>query len=227
MQPCWVAAEAFREPADLRRAARVSACSPQRTVASRTGRAGRRCRELPSSRRPFSLRWASALPRRRSQRASRRAELPDHPRRSPRCLQSPAGRSRYQRLAARLSRAAQRILRRPRGDPAKLTSAAFDRLSSFRLGPATIGLAFTWTLLNWAADACCLIISVKAIGVTAPAAATVTAATVLSACAASAMAMWLGRSSHPRSGSAPRARTVAARVRRPGQRTCAGPAKPG
>jgi putative heme transporter len=83
-------------------------------------------------------------------------------------LRSPAGRSRLQRLASRLLAAAQRIVRRPRGDPARLTQAALDRLSLFRLGPATLALAFTWGMLNWAADACCLILSVQAIGVPVP-----------------------------------------------------------
>jgi uncharacterized protein (TIRG00374 family) len=83
-------------------------------------------------------------------------------------LRSPAGRSRLQRLASRLLAAAQRIVRRPRGDPAQLTQSALDRLSLFRLGPATLTLAFTWGMLNWAADACCLILSVKAIGVPVP-----------------------------------------------------------
>lgn len=83
-------------------------------------------------------------------------------------LRSPAGRSRLQRSASRLLSAAQRVLRRPRGDPAQVTKAAMDRLGLFRLGPATVGLAFTWGMLNWAADACCLILSVKAIGVPVP-----------------------------------------------------------
>jgi putative heme transporter len=83
-------------------------------------------------------------------------------------LRSPVGRSRLQRLASRLLSAAQKILRRPRGDPAQTARAALNRLSLFRLGPATVGLAFTWGLLNWAADACCLILSVKAIGVPVP-----------------------------------------------------------
>jgi putative heme transporter len=43
-----------------------------------------------------------------------------------------------------------------------------DRLSLFQLGPTTVGLAFTWGMLNWAADACCLILSVKAIGAPVP-----------------------------------------------------------
>jgi putative heme transporter len=83
-------------------------------------------------------------------------------------LRSPAGRSRVQRLASRLLAASRRVFRRPRGDPAQLTKAALDRLSLFRLGPATVGLAFTWGMLNWAADACCLILAVKAIGAPVP-----------------------------------------------------------
>jgi putative heme transporter len=83
-------------------------------------------------------------------------------------LRSAAGRSRLQRLASRLVRTTQRVLRRPRGDPGQLTKSAVDRLSLFRLSPATVGLAFTLALFNWAADACCLIFSVKAIGVPVP-----------------------------------------------------------
>jgi putative heme transporter len=83
-------------------------------------------------------------------------------------LRSPAGRTRLQRLATGLLRAAQRFLRHPRGDPAEITGAAMGRLRLFRLGPATIGLALTWGMLNSAADACCLILAVKAVGVPVP-----------------------------------------------------------
>lgn len=83
-------------------------------------------------------------------------------------LRSPAGRSRLQRLISRLLLAAQRVLRHPRGDPAQLTNDALGRLSLFRLGPATLGPAFTWGVLNEAADACCLILAIKAVGVPVP-----------------------------------------------------------
>jgi putative heme transporter len=83
-------------------------------------------------------------------------------------LRSPAGRYRLQRQASRLLTAAQKVLRRPRGDPAQVINVALDRLSLFRLGPVTVGLAFCWGLLNWAADACCLILAVKAVGVPVP-----------------------------------------------------------
>jgi putative heme transporter len=83
-------------------------------------------------------------------------------------LRSPAGRSRLQRLTAGLLRAAQRVLRHPRGDPAQIAATAMDRLRLFRLGPATIGLALTWGMLNSAADACCLILAIKAVGVPVP-----------------------------------------------------------
>lgn len=83
-------------------------------------------------------------------------------------LRSPAGRSRLQRLISRLLLAAQRVLRHPRGDPAQLTNDALGRLSLFRLGPATLGPAITWGVLNEAADACCLILAIKAVGVPVP-----------------------------------------------------------
>jgi putative heme transporter len=83
-------------------------------------------------------------------------------------LRSPAGRSRLQHIAAGILRVAQRLLRHPHGDPVQITNDAMARLGLFRLSPATVGLAFTWGLLNWAADACCLIFSVKAVGVPVP-----------------------------------------------------------
>jgi len=83
-------------------------------------------------------------------------------------LRSPVGRPRLQRLASRLLSAAQKVLRRPRADPARTAKAALDRLSLFRLGPVTVGLALTCGILNWGADACCLIVAVKAIGVPVP-----------------------------------------------------------
>ena len=83
-------------------------------------------------------------------------------------LRSPAGRSRLQRLISWLLLAAQRVLRHPRGDPAQLTNDALGRLSLFRLGPATLAPAFTWGVLNEAADACCLILAIKAVGAPVP-----------------------------------------------------------
>jgi putative heme transporter len=80
----------------------------------------------------------------------------------------PAGRSHLQCVASRLLPTVQRVLHRPRGDPAQLTKAAMDRLSLFRLGPATLAPAFTWGMLNEAADACCLVLAIKAIGVPVP-----------------------------------------------------------
>ena len=83
-------------------------------------------------------------------------------------LRASAGRPLLRRFAARLLSAAQRVVRRPRGDPAQLTKTAMDQLSHFRLSPAAIGLAFTWGLFNWAADASCLVLSVKAVGLPVP-----------------------------------------------------------
>lgn len=83
-------------------------------------------------------------------------------------LRSPACRSALRRVTTRLLCAVQRVVCRPRGDPGQLINAAVARLSLFRLTPATVGSAFTWGMLNWAADAGCLILSIKAIGVGVP-----------------------------------------------------------
>ncbi len=73
-----------------------------------------------------------------------------------------------QRLSCLLLARTKRFVHRPRGDPAQLTKAALDRLSLFRLGPSSITVAFAWAVLNWAADACCLILALKAIGAPVP-----------------------------------------------------------
>jgi putative heme transporter len=83
-------------------------------------------------------------------------------------LRSPAGRARLEWLTARLLSAAKRVTHRPRGEPAQLAKEAMERLSLFRLGPGTVGLAFAWGIGNWAADACCLILAVRAMGLPIP-----------------------------------------------------------
>jgi putative heme transporter len=83
-------------------------------------------------------------------------------------LRSPARRAALQRHTIRLLSTVQRVVRRPRGDPGRLIDSVVEQLRLFRLGPATIGLALTWGMLNWTADACCLILAIKAIGVHVP-----------------------------------------------------------
>jgi putative heme transporter len=83
-------------------------------------------------------------------------------------LRSAPGRARLERLGCWLLRSVQRIVHYPRGNPAQLTSSALERLSLFRLSPATVGLAFVWGLLNWAADAGSFILAIRAIGVPVP-----------------------------------------------------------
>jgi putative heme transporter len=83
-------------------------------------------------------------------------------------LRSPSGRSKLQRVSARVLGAAKRVLRRPRGDPTQIASTTVERLGLFRLRPGVVGPAFTWGMLNWVADACGLIFAVKAIGVAVP-----------------------------------------------------------
>jgi uncharacterized membrane protein YbhN (UPF0104 family) len=83
-------------------------------------------------------------------------------------LRSPVGRPRLEHLIGRLLAVAQRVVRRPKGDPAQITKAAMGQLSLFRLTPGSVGLAFLWGILNWATDAGCLVLAIKAIGVPVP-----------------------------------------------------------
>jgi uncharacterized membrane protein YbhN (UPF0104 family) len=83
-------------------------------------------------------------------------------------LHWPRGRTRVRRPAASVIRLAQRLLRRPAGDPATIAAGALDRLGSVNLGLAAIGSAFGWALINWAADVACLAAAIAAIGVAVP-----------------------------------------------------------
>jgi putative heme transporter len=83
-------------------------------------------------------------------------------------LRSPRGRAQLQRVASRALRMVQRILHQPCGDPTQLVAAAINRLSRFRLTPTTIGAALAWGVLNWIADASCLVLAIKAVGVPVP-----------------------------------------------------------
>jgi uncharacterized membrane protein YbhN (UPF0104 family) len=83
-------------------------------------------------------------------------------------LRWPRGRARLQRPAAFAFRLSQRLAHRPAGDPATIAAAGLHRLGSVNLGPAAIGSAFGWALVNWAADVACLAAAIAAIGVTVP-----------------------------------------------------------
>jgi putative heme transporter len=81
---------------------------------------------------------------------------------------SAGGRDRLAPAAARLLRLAQRITRRPAGDPDVLATRALGRLGSLRLGPWSIGYLLACGLVNWAADALCLAASIAAAGAPVP-----------------------------------------------------------
>ncbi len=76
--------------------------------------------------------------------------------------------SQLERPAARLLRLLQRIVRRPRGYPGGIVRGAMDRVSGVHLTLATVSSSFTWAYLNWIADAACLVLAIKAIGVAVP-----------------------------------------------------------
>jgi uncharacterized membrane protein YbhN (UPF0104 family) len=81
---------------------------------------------------------------------------------------SPAGRARLQPIAARVLRLAQRVARRPVGDPAVIAARAISRLGSLQLGPRAIGYLLACGLVNWIADAGCLAAAIAATGQPVP-----------------------------------------------------------
>lgn len=83
-------------------------------------------------------------------------------------LRSPLGQQRLITLASWFIQRKQRVLRRPTGDPAQLVRTALHQLSRFRLTSVNISLALTSSIVNWFADAACLVLSIRAIGLAIP-----------------------------------------------------------
>ena len=83
-------------------------------------------------------------------------------------LRSPEGRMHLARAATWLVRLLQRIVRRPRADPGVLVRGAVDRASGVHLSAAAAAWGFMWALLNWVADALCLVLAIKAVGAAVP-----------------------------------------------------------
>jgi len=83
-------------------------------------------------------------------------------------LRSARGRVRLGRAAVRLVRVLQRIVRRPRADPGVLVRGAVDRVSGVHLSVAAAVWGFVWALLNWVADALCLVLAIRAVGAAVP-----------------------------------------------------------
>jgi len=83
-------------------------------------------------------------------------------------LRSPRGRARLEGAAVWLVRLLQRIVRRPRADPGVVVRSAVERVSGVHLSVAATGSGLMWALLNWIADALCLILAIKAVGAVVP-----------------------------------------------------------
>jgi putative heme transporter len=78
-------------------------------------------------------------------------------------------RARLVTLAAGVTRLVRRGMRgRPRRDVAALLSATLERAGDLRLANRALGQAFACALANWAADVCCLICAIFALGVPVP-----------------------------------------------------------
>lgn len=78
-------------------------------------------------------------------------------------------RARLVTLVDRVMRLVRRGMRgRPRRDVAALLSATLERAGDLRLANWALGQAFVCALANWAADACCLICAMFALGVPVP-----------------------------------------------------------
>jgi uncharacterized protein (TIRG00374 family) len=83
-------------------------------------------------------------------------------------LRSPAGRRCLQRIGSAVVGVVQRVAHRPAGDPDQLVGSALRSLSAIRLGSTALFAALMWAIVNWLADAACLIFAIKAVGVPVP-----------------------------------------------------------
>jgi uncharacterized protein (TIRG00374 family) len=83
-------------------------------------------------------------------------------------LRSPGGRRRLQRIGASIVGLVQRIAHRPEGDPEQLVGSALGSVTAIRLGSTALVAALGWAVVNWLADAACLIFAIKAVGVAVP-----------------------------------------------------------
>ena len=81
---------------------------------------------------------------------------------------SPGGRARLAPIAASALRLAQRIARRPAGNPDVIAARVTGRLGSLQLGPWSAGYLLACAVLNWAADALCLAAAIAAVGAAVP-----------------------------------------------------------
>ena len=73
-----------------------------------------------------------------------------------------------ERLAIRVLALVQRVIRKPKGDPATLITRARDEVSSLHLRRTSWAFVVMLSLINWLADAGCLAAAVKAAGLPLP-----------------------------------------------------------
>ena len=83
-------------------------------------------------------------------------------------LRTANGQLRLVKVTEWILRLLQRAVHRPRGDPNAISSHAVARISNVRLDLATVGESFAWAVLNWIADAACLVFAIKATGASVP-----------------------------------------------------------
>jgi uncharacterized membrane protein YbhN (UPF0104 family) len=77
-------------------------------------------------------------------------------------------RPRLESIGAGCLRLAQRIIRRPRGDPRELIDAAINRIAGLRLRGRGWAFVFWLATVNWVADILCLALALKAVGSPVP-----------------------------------------------------------
>jgi putative heme transporter len=80
-------------------------------------------------------------------------------------LRTETGRTRLRRLTAFLIRVAQRVIRRPKGEPEVMAQSVLASLLRFELGGSTLVRVLLLGLVNWWADVACLAFSMRAAGI--------------------------------------------------------------
>jgi uncharacterized protein (TIRG00374 family) len=71
-------------------------------------------------------------------------------------------------LTNKVVRISRTVVHRPRTDPEPKVSATLQRLGALRLPVVPLGSSFGFSLLNWLADAACLVFGVKSVGAPVP-----------------------------------------------------------
>jgi uncharacterized protein (TIRG00374 family) len=77
---------------------------------------------------------------------------------------SSRGRDLLADLANEVMRVPRTIVHRPRADPQPKVRAILDRLGAQRLSVIPLGSSFGFSLLNWLADAACLVFAIRSVG---------------------------------------------------------------